>query len=142
MFYIAQPGFPEQHQPHEIWDHETIDSELERIFITAPTSFASPAVQTAGPILQKIMPVRSGVFYPSALPHSCATGNKAVDDEMTRLLEYAYQAELTSSNPMPHSPEDKDMLCQVMGDSWTHWQRCFHFYTDDGMGLMDRATSS
>ena len=87
------------------------------------------------------MPARAEIFYPSALPQSCATGNKAVDDEMKKLLEYAYQAELTSLNLVPQSSEDKDTLCQVIGDSRAHWQQYSNSYADDGVGSMDRRAS-
>ncbi|KAF2621323.1 hypothetical protein BU25DRAFT_463813 [Macroventuria anomochaeta] len=111
----------------EIWDRDTIDSGLDRILATGSIYQAQSATQIAEPVPQGMAALRSGISYLSSLPQSLATGNEAVDDEMQKLLEYAYQTDRTT---LQNTPEDEQLLRQTTEESKADWQRYCDFYAD------------
>lgn len=95
----------QQHPPanvsFEIWDHEMIDGELDRILATNSTNSAESANQHGQLKTQrttsrqiKASPRPRDSFL-TLVPQAFATGNPSVDSEMQHLLEYAYRTDST-----------------------------------------------
>ena len=124
---VSSEGQLAPHVPFEIWDHEKIDSELDRILTTRPSYPAELATRAAEPVPQEAIPLRSEASYLSSLPQVFATGRKAVDDEMQNLLEYAYQ---TGTTTLQNPTEDELLLRTVVNDNKADWQRYHDFFAN------------
>ncbi|KAH6620544.1 hypothetical protein C7974DRAFT_458805 [Boeremia exigua] len=129
--------------PSEIWDHERVDSGLERLLSTFPlqSSGSAPPTQSSAPqspapqspvphspASQGSLSLRSENFYLASLSETFATDNSAVNGEMQNILEQVYQPSVSA---WQHSPEDEALLQQTIEGSQADWQRYCDFFANE-----------
>lgn len=130
--------------PFRAMSPDELDSELDRILGLSPRQTTQSSTQTtrsstlaAEPPMQDRSILPTEVSYLNTVPQAFTTDNVAVDGEMQRMLECAFQ---TDSAPGEYTSMDGQLLQQTIGDCRPGWQRCYNFL-DDEQSLADGSAS-
>ncbi|KAJ4333111.1 hypothetical protein N0V87_007840 [Didymella glomerata] len=108
-----------------IMSPDELESELDRILGLPYTQALQPAEWTTQSTVYDTEVLRTETWYLTTLQPAFATGNRGVDDEMQKLLQYAYQ---TEPAPDVAASEDEQVPRQTIEQSRPDWQRyCGYF---------------